>query len=58
MTILFDNSPLKNHTNSLVPLITNLHYAVCRELSSVSLITIEKTDALCITNTLIRMGDG
>jgi hypothetical protein len=57
LKVLLDNSSLKLHSDSLVSLMTNLHYAVCRELSSVSLVGIETSDALCITRSLIRMGD-
>lgn len=53
--LILENSSIKTFSEALVPLIINLHYTVCRELSSLSLVGIEKSDALCITRTLIKM---
>lgn len=56
--VLLDSSPLRPHTDSLLTLISNLHYAICRELAGLWLVNSERSDAVSIAKALVKMGGG
>lgn len=56
LTVLFNDSPLKPSIDIAVSLIGNLHHAVSRELSGISIVCFETGHAMRVAQALIRMG--
>lgn len=56
LLVLFNDSPLKACTDIAVSLISNLHHAVSRELSGISIVNFETGHAMRLAQALIRMG--